>query len=116
MKLMFFYGSLKRGYENNHRLAGQDFVADAVTPSKYRIVSIDGWGGLIEDIPNGLAVIGELWRVGDKCLHEIDDFETGEGLWRRLPVEVDGFEGAESYFWTGEVTADAVSSDRWPFE
>jgi gamma-glutamylcyclotransferase (GGCT)/AIG2-like uncharacterized protein YtfP len=61
MTLMFFYGSLKRGYENNHRLAGQELVADAVTLPKYRIISIDGRGGLIRDELNGLRVTGEIW-------------------------------------------------------
>ena len=88
MTLMFFYGSLKRGYENNFRLAGQEFVADAATLPKYRIISIDGWGGLIKDELNGLRVTGEIWRLDEKCLREIDDFETGEGLWRRMHGEI----------------------------
>jgi gamma-glutamylaminecyclotransferase len=113
--ILFFYGSLKRGYSNHHRVAGQEYLGDAVTEPGYRIIQIGRYGGLIRDDANGLAVTGELWAVDAKCLAELDAFETGEGLWARCPVAIPGRAGVESYCWIGEVPADARSGNSWPF-
>jgi gamma-glutamylcyclotransferase (GGCT)/AIG2-like uncharacterized protein YtfP len=113
--ILFFYGSLKRGYSNHHRVAGQEFLRETVTEPSYRIIQLGEYGGLIRDDLNGFAVKGELWAVDEKCLAELDEFETGEGLWARFSVAVQGDEAAESYFWTGEVPANVRSSDFWPF-
>lgn len=113
--ILFFYGSLKRGHSNHHRVADQVFLRDAMTEPRYRIIEIGKYSGLIADAANGLAVMGELWTVDARCLAEVDEFEQSEGLWRRRPVAIAGSEGVESYFWTGAVPVGVRSSDRWPF-
>jgi gamma-glutamylcyclotransferase (GGCT)/AIG2-like uncharacterized protein YtfP len=113
--ILFFYGSLKRGYSNHHLVAGQRYLADAVTRPCYRIIQLGQYGGMIRDDERGLAVKGELWAIDTECLAKLDVFEMGEGLWQRVRVEVEGFTGVESYCWTGEVPADARASDVWPF-
>ena len=112
--ILFLYGSLKRGYSNHHRVAGQTYLGDAATAPHYRVILIGEYGGLVRDDGHGLAVTGEVWAVTPECLAELDTFETGEGLWARLPVEVPGHPHAEAYLWTGDVPADAISGDRWP--
>src|SRR5438093_10862584 len=113
--ILFFYGSLKRGFSNHHRIADQEYLGEAVTEPSYRIIELGQYGGLIEDRTNGLAVKGELWAVTPRCLAELDEFETGEGLWARLPVSIAGGRGVEAYFWTGEVPEGARSGDAWPY-
>src|SRR5438067_8592738 len=112
---LFFYGSLKRGHSNPRLVADQEYLGEAVTEPRYRIIGIGQYGGLIRDDAAGLAVKGELWAVSRCCLLELDGFETGEGLWARRPVEVKGHAGVEAYFWVGEVPADVRSGDVWPF-
>ena len=114
--ILFFYGSLKRGYSNHHRVAGQTFLGEAATAPKYRIIELGQYGGMIRDEADGLAVTGELWAVGAACLADLDAFETGEGLWARMAVEVVGHDDVQSYCWTGAVPEGAKSGDRWPFE
>ena len=113
--ILFLYGSLKRGYSNHHRVASEEYLGDAVTVPRYRIIELGQYGGLIRDEANGFVVRGELWAVSAKVLAELDAFEMGEGLWARFPVAVQGHDRTESYFWTGEVLADVRSSDTWPF-
>lgn len=96
-------------------MAGQTFLGDAVTAPIYRIIELGEYGGMIRDEANGLAVTGELWAVDAACLAELDDFETGEGLWARLPVEISGHSGVQSYCWTGTVPIGARSAGSWPF-
>ena len=112
--ILFFYGSLKRGYSNHHRIAGQKYLADASTLPCYRIIELGQYGGMIHD-EDGFAVKGELWAVDEHCLAEVDEFEMGEGLWERTPIEVAGHEGVQSYCWTGDVPDGVRSSDSWPF-
>jgi gamma-glutamylcyclotransferase (GGCT)/AIG2-like uncharacterized protein YtfP len=113
---LFFYGSLKRGYENHFRLAGQEFLGEAVTEPFYRIVAVGGWGGLVRDEAGGFSVSGELYLVDAECLARLDEFECGEGPWRRLSVDIAGHVGVESYLYTGEVPPDALSGGSWPFK
>ena len=114
--VLFIYGSLKRGHLNHPRIADQEYLGDAVTEPDYRIIAIGKYGGLIRDDLTGVAVKGELWAVSRCALLELDDFETGEGLWARFPINVVGRSGAQAYFWTGDVPADVVSGDEWPFD
>ena len=113
--ILFFYGSLKRGYSNHHRIAAQTFLGDAVTLPRYRIIDLGQYGGMIRDETNGLAVKGELWAIDSKCLTELDEFEMSEGVFARMPVAVAGREGVQSYCWTGAAPDGVRSSDLWPF-
>jgi gamma-glutamylcyclotransferase (GGCT)/AIG2-like uncharacterized protein YtfP len=112
--ILFLYGSLKRGHSNHARVADQHYLGDAVTEPRYRIIQLGEYGGLVRDDAAGRAVKGELWAVSPACLAELDEFETGEGLWARHPVDVAGRAGVEAYFWTGAVPANVKSGDEWP--
>ena len=86
MRLVFVYGSLKRGLSNEHWLAGQEFVAEAVTEPGYRMYDWGGYPGLVEtgSPDNGLAIHGEVWRVDDRCLAALDRLEdVDQGLYHR---------------------------------
>ena len=113
--LLFFYGSLKRGYSNHHRIATQKYLGDAVTLPCYRIIELGEYGGMIRDETGGLAVKGELWAIDSQCLAELDEFEMGEGVFARMPVSIAGRQGVQSYCWTGAVPGGVRSSHVWPF-
>jgi gamma-glutamylaminecyclotransferase len=113
--LLFFYGSLKRGYSNHHRVAGQEYLGEVRTEPGYRIIELGEYGGLIRDDRCPVAVTGELWAVDARCLAELDAFETGEGLWARRLVAITGRSGVQSYCWTGDVPDGVRSGAMWPF-
>ena len=112
---LFVYGTLKRGQRNHRLIADQEFLGEVVTEPRYRVFDLGPHPGLVTDLVTGLSVKGELWAVSACCLAELDDFETGEGLWARFPVAVAGRGGAEAYFWIGKVPMDVRSGDVWPF-
>lgn len=79
--LLFVYGSLMRGLENCSRLTGAEFVMATDTATRYCLV-IEGiypqlvlWGRR--------AVEGELYRVSEKLLSELDRFENTPRDYRR---------------------------------
>lgn len=114
--ILFIYGSLKRGQANHRLIADQEYLGEAVTDSRYRIVHLGRYGGLVRADPGGLPVKGELWAVSRCCLGELDDFEQQEGLYFRSPVSVVGRDGVEAYYWTGEVPGDVESGAEWPLK
>lgn len=86
-KLLFVYGTLKRGGSNHHFLHGQKFVADARTAPGFRLYALDGFSGLVTQPDDRAGVIGEVWSVESAALVHLDALEgLDEGLYRREPI------------------------------
>jgi gamma-glutamylaminecyclotransferase len=112
--ILFVYGSLKRGRSNHRRIADQQYLGEAVTEPRYRLIDLGTYPGMVRDDMNGVAVKGELWEVGPRCLAELDEFEKADAPYFRGAVAVAGREGVEAYFWHGPVPAGTRSGDEWP--
>lgn len=111
---VFVYGTLKRGQQSTHLLAGQRFLGEAVTAPQYTLVELGWHPGMIRG--GGLAVAGELWEVDATCLAVLDEYEGVPDLFTREPVEVDGHAGSvEAYFYARQVPAGARTGAAWPF-
>lgn len=117
--LLFVYGTLKRGERNAFRLRDSEFLGEALTAPRYRVIDLGPYPGLVRD-PNGLAVRGELFAVGDNCLAELDAFEDvpreedAPGQFVRALIEVNGYEQVWAYYMNTPVPDGAKSGDRWP--
>ncbi len=81
--VLFVYGTLKRGGRNHRRLAGCEFVGNAVTVPRYALVDLGPYPGLVT---GELAVRGELWAVPADRLPALDAFEGVPDLYTRGPV------------------------------
>jgi gamma-glutamylaminecyclotransferase len=114
--VLFVYGTLKRGGRNAHRLAGQEFLGEAVTAPRYRVFDLGAHPGLVRDEANGLAVRGELFAVSEQCLGELDAFEVVPGPFVREPIDVPGRERVWAYYLNTPVPPGAKGGDRWPLE
>ena len=86
-KLLFVYGTLKRGGSNHHFLNGQKFVADARTAPGFRLYALDGFPGLVAQPDDRAGVTGEVWSVTSAALVHLDALEgLDAGLYRREPI------------------------------
>jgi len=87
---LFVYGTLQRGCSNHDQLAGQAWLGEARTEELYRLYDLDGYPGMVvDDVPPGCSIPGEIWAVDAACLARLDRFEgVGEGLYARIPVEL----------------------------
>ena len=113
--ILFVYGSLKRGHRNHRLLADQEFLGDAITEARYRLVDLGAYAGMIDDA-NGLCVTGELWSVVECALAELDEFECEDAPYFRGPVAVQGHaEPVEAYFFRGDVPPGVRTGATWPF-
>jgi gamma-glutamylaminecyclotransferase len=112
--ILFVYGTLKRDRRNHQLIADQQYLGEAATEPRYRLIDLGPYPGLIPDEENGLAVRGELWAVTWCCLVELDDFEGGD--YARGPVTVDGCgKSVQAYFWAKLVPDGVRIGAEWPF-
>ena len=84
--LVFSYGTLKRGFPNHHIMERIEasYITDARTTGKYPLLLAGKWNTpfMIHEKghPGSHHVLGELYRVDDKGLSVLDEFE---GVHRR---------------------------------
>jgi gamma-glutamylcyclotransferase (GGCT)/AIG2-like uncharacterized protein YtfP len=85
---VFVYGTLKRGQPRHRFLAGQAFIAPAVTRPLYRMFNVGEYPALVRHA-DGRAIHGELWDVDDACVRTLDRVEGCDlGLYVRATVEL----------------------------
>ncbi len=77
---IFVYGTLKRGLSNHRWISDQQFVTEARTAPRYRLVDCGGYPGMLPAEEGGLSILGEVWEVdeaGRKKLDILEDVEAG---------------------------------------
>ena len=88
-RLLFVYGTLKRGGENHSCLRSQQLLGAARTAAGYRLYRLDGYPGMVADGSHASGVSGEVWAVDAATLAALDLFEgVDEGLYERVPVRL----------------------------
>lgn len=86
-KLLFVYGTLKRGCSNHRHLADQTYIGPARTPPGFRLYDLGGYPAIVAKPDDAEGVLGEVWSVDDNALRRLDEFEgVHEGLYRRAPI------------------------------
>jgi gamma-glutamylaminecyclotransferase len=86
-KLLFVYGTLKRGGSNHHFLAGQEFVGEARTAPGFRLYDLGGYPGMVAKPDDRDGVMGEVWAVDAAALLRLDGLEgLDQGIYRRAVV------------------------------
>jgi gamma-glutamylaminecyclotransferase len=113
---LFVYGTLKRGQPRHRYLAGQTFVAVAVTCPFYRLFNVGEYPALVRH-PEGCSIEGELWQVDEACLRMLDRVEAcDEGLYARQTVELlppHDCHGALTYLYELPTEGLADCGARW---
>lgn len=113
---VFVYGSLKQGLELHHLLASSRFLGTATTAPLYRMFSLGEYPGLVE-WPDGLAVRGELYEVGEETLQLLDDAEgTDAGLYVRREIRLQSphaDQHTEAWFWLGSTSGRTDAGTDW---
>ncbi|XP_034533312.1 gamma-glutamylaminecyclotransferase-like [Notolabrus celidotus] len=102
MTRVFVYGTLKRGQPNNYRMfdtsnGKAELIASASTTQKYPLIITTQHNiPFLLNIPGqGHRVRGEIYKVDDKMLEFLDDFESVPQMYQRtlVKLEVEEWEG-----------------------
>ena len=114
---IFVYGTLKRGLENAHYLAGQTFLGEARTAPEYRMVSLGGYPGMLEASEIGRCIFGEVWEVDQSCKCALDELEgIEEGLYVFAAVRLLAPFDAGSvftYLYARSISARPDAGENW---
>ena len=117
MRLIFVYGTLKRGFGNYHHLLMRDdvnFVKEAETFPNFTMFNLWGFPGIIRG--GKTAIKGEVFEVPDELIKSLDRLEGHPTFYRRQPeVLADGSQ-VELYVLakpTRYAGYDEVESGEW---
>ena len=86
MRLLFVYGSLKRGYEYSDYLREQTFIGEGIL-SGYQLLCFGDYPAIIKADHEGRQVKGEVYQVSAAALAAIDLLEGDE--YKRISVKVE---------------------------
>lgn len=112
--ILFIYGTLKRGQNAHGRLAGAQFLGEAVTQPCYRLYDLGPYPGLVED-SNGVAIRGELWAVDEALLRDLDEYEEAADLFvRRQALLAPPADSVEVYLFAGPLDSAIACGNYWP--
>jgi len=117
LKLLFVYGTLKRGCSNHHFLTGQEFVGEAHTAPGFRLFELSGHPGLVPRAEDRDGVAGEVWAVDAEALVRLDGLEgLAEGMYRRAVIplrEPFANRGIEGYIYNRSVKGKRDMGGVW---
>jgi gamma-glutamylaminecyclotransferase len=118
-KLIFVYGTLKRGRSNHALLAGQTFLGAARTARGFQLYELSSYPGMVAEntIDTGEGVTGEVWSVDIPTLEKLDQLEgLAEGLYRREIVPLlapFADRGVEAYLYARSVAGRRALGSTW---
>ncbi len=109
---VFVYGTLRKGGSNHFRMAGTEFAGEGKVAG--RMWKLDWYPVLI--LGGETFVKGEIYRVDDRILEELDRFEgitpdpTVSREYRRVMTAVNLSGGGTADAWIWEWTGDPVGA------
>jgi gamma-glutamylcyclotransferase (GGCT)/AIG2-like uncharacterized protein YtfP len=116
-KLVFVYGTLKRGCSNHHFLTGQEFVGEARTAPGFRLYQLGGHPGMVAKKDDRDGVTGEVWAVDGAALVRLDGLEgLDQGIYRRdlVPLQAPfADQGIEGYIYNRSVKNRRDLGSEW---
>jgi gamma-glutamylcyclotransferase (GGCT)/AIG2-like uncharacterized protein YtfP len=89
---VFVYGTLKRGNRNNYLLKDAEYIGTATTVANYQMIHV-GYPVIMMDTGTGHPVAGEVYRVGDSVLKNLDMLESVGYSYDRNTIECSLNEG-----------------------
>lgn len=110
---VFVYGTLMRFQRANHMLETGIYMGEAILPD-YAMYHLGRYPGIKPC--SGEQVTGELYRVDDATLRQMDEYEENGSLYHRTPVRVvvNGQEfDAEAYVYARDVADKPLLRRRW---
>lgn len=86
---IFIYGTLKRGDCNARFMVDQDFIGEACSEPRYRMVDCGGYPGMFPVDENGVSIHGEVWDVDELCRARLDVLEdVAGGEYEAAPISL----------------------------
>lgn len=85
--LVFVYGTLKKGYRLNRALASSEFLGTGTTFDKFKMYNLGSFPMVTRE-DEIAQVLGEIYRVSEQVLSNLDAIEGHPGFYRRTEIKV----------------------------
>jgi gamma-glutamylaminecyclotransferase len=101
---VFVYGTLKRGYGNNRLLANAEFVGEATTVGRYKMLHAGSFPVAMRSTEGKQRrpIVGEVFRIkeyDDVTLQLLDRLESNGRMYNRRVVDVRLADGKRTRAW-----------------
>ena len=97
-KLVFVYGSLRKGFGLNPVLKSSSYVETVKTKPKYTMYSLGAFPCIVKG--GDTAIVGELYNISPETERRLDMIEGVPQLYRKGKVEIKGYGNVLAYFFT----------------
>ena len=84
---VFVYGSLKSGHYNHSLLSNSVFVSNHITEPKFTLVDLGAFPAVLSH--GATSIQGELYKVTEKTLAELDKLEGYPKYYDRMKILTD---------------------------
>lgn len=91
-KLVFVYGSLKKGLHNHSVLGNSTLKGKGDTLEKFTMVSLGSFPGIHKDIKTSV-IVGEVYEVTDDVARDLDMLEGYPSFYDREDTVINLFNG-----------------------
>lgn len=117
MVTVFCYGTLKRDY-SAHGLIKRSpgaFLGEVTTAPRYQLYDVGSFPGMVEDDSQIGGVKGELFKIPDAALPNLDRYEcVSSGLFRREEIELEDGSKALAYLFNKDIIgAKKIEDGFW---
>lgn len=89
---VFVYGSLKRGFSNNHYLKDSNFIGRYQTETPYLMLSLGGFPGVVKNTSNYFDykgyILGEFYKINRETLASLDRLEGNGHFYNREIINI----------------------------
>jgi len=106
-KLVFVYGTLKKGFGNHRWLDGAGFVGKAKTSSIFSMINLGYYPGVL--LHGETSITGELYLIDKTIEDRLDDLEgVDSGLYHKTEVDTDKGKALMYYYPRTNLIGEAI--------
>lgn len=102
-RLVFVYGTLRRGESNHHWLSNAEFVGTGVTADRMILVNLGAYPAVVRDSHHASSAFiqGEVYRVTSTTFARLDILEDYPKLYGReiVPITLDDGNALSSWIY-----------------
>jgi len=95
-KLVFVYGSLRKGRGLNPVLSSSEFVGEFKTKPKYTMYSLGAFPCIVKS--GNTSIVGEIYKISLETERRLDMIEGVPQLYQKGKVDIDGHKDVIAYF------------------
>lgn len=114
---VFVYGTLMKGFRNNHYLEQAKYICDAKITG-YDLYKVSTYPGIVKSQDSAKIVYGELYEINDDILVKLDELEEEGDLYIRIKEKIynqqnNAIREAYIYIYNKDISSLELIHNKW---